>query len=269
MTIAKPYLLSFCLSLTAWLGLQAQEMQAGFGFVTSIRGTVKAQTPDGTKPTLKLHQSEKLDGMTLKTKAKAEVFLVLSNGVALALTENTQVEIKAFKQAPFGPQSSSFEYEPTISNLNIRVIEGTIGLSCDHISPLSNLKIEMQSGHLRVHSTTSVIAASSIGMNISAYEGTLTFYYPNGTEREFIAQPQSVRISEQSAARGIVTEQGTVDEKEIKARELADAVKFARSRVMYRNVPGKSEPQALLLVSNNYLDQAPARPYSFKQQPGP
>lgn len=269
MTSAKPYILSFCLSLTAWLGLQAQEMQPGMGFVTSIRGTVEAQTQSGAKPSLKLHHSEKLDGMILKTDKKSEVFLVLSNGVALALTENTHVEIEQFKQIPFGSQSSSFEYEPTISNLHIRIVEGTIGLSCDHISPLSSLKIEMQSGHLRVHSTTSVIAATSMGMNISAYEGTLTFYYPNDTEREFIAQPQSVRISEQSAARGIVTEESTVDEKEIKARNLADAVKFARSRVFYRSVPGQPEPQPLLLVSNNYLDQAPAPPYTFKQQPSP
>ncbi|NCG09363.1 MAG: hypothetical protein GWO81_07350 [Verrucomicrobia bacterium] len=265
MPFTKTHISLLCLSVTAWLGLQAQEMQTGFGFVTSIRGTVEAQTPDGAKPALKLHQSEKMDGMVIKTEANAEVFLVLSNGVALALTENTHIEIKAFKQIPFSPHSTSFEYEPTVSNLHIRIIEGRIGLSCVHISPLSNLKIEMHSGYLSVHSTTSVISVNSLGMNVSAYEGTLTFYYPNGTEREFIAQPQSVRISEQSAARGIVTEQGTVDGKEIKAQELANAVNFARKRVIYRSVPGVLEPQPLLLVSNNYLDQAPARPYSFKQ----
>jgi hypothetical protein len=264
MHLAKPHILLACLFLTAGLSLQAQVMQAGQGFVTSIRGSIKAQTPSGTKQKLKLHQSHHLDGLNLKTGADAEVFLVLSNGVALALTENTEVSIDTFQQIPFGPDSSSFEYEPTVSNLHIRVIEGTIGLSCEHISPLSTLKIEMHSGHLRVHSTTSVITVSERGMDVSAYEGTLTFYYPNGNEREFIAQPQSVRISEQSAARGIVTEQGTVDEKEIQARQLADAVKFSRSRVFYRSVFGNPEPQPRLLVSDEYLEQEPARPYSFK-----
>lgn len=239
-------------------------MQPGFGFVTSMRGSVEVRNEEGKKLTLGLHESHSVDRLTLETKKDGSLFLVLSNGVAIALSENTHIEIQNFRQIPFGPESDSLKHEPTISDLQIHLIKGTMGLSCVHISPLSNLKIAMNSGHLRVHSTTSVLSVNPLGMNISAYEGTLTFYYPDGEEREFIAHPQSVRISEQSAARGIVTESSTVDEKEVLARWLADAVSFARKRVMYRSVHGQAEPQALLLVSDDYLEQEPVRPYSFK-----
>ena len=258
------YTLYLLLALTATSVLCAQEMQPGFGFVTSMRGSVEVRNEEGKKLTLGLHESHSVDGLTLKTKEDGTLFLVLSNGVAIALTENTHIKIQNFRQIPFGPKSHSLEHEPTISNLQIYLIKGTMGLSCDHISPLSNLKIAMNSGHLRVHSTTSVLSINPLGMNISAYEGTLTFYYPDGEEREFIAHPQSVRISEQSAARGIVTESGTVNEKEVLARRLADAVSFARKRVIYRSVHAHTEPQALLLVSDDYLEHEPARPYSFK-----
>ncbi|MGB0289770.1 MAG: hypothetical protein ACPGH0_01015 [Opitutales bacterium] len=252
------------LALAATGVLCAQDMQPGFGFVTSIRGSVEVRNPEGKKLTLGLHESHSFDGLTLKTKKDGTLFLVLSNGVAIALAENTHIEIQTFRQIPFGPKSHSLKYEPTISDLQIHLIKGTMGLSCDHISPLSNLKIAMNSGYLRVHSTTSVLSINPLGMNISAYEGTLTFYYPDGKEREFIAHPQSVRISEQSAARGIVSESSTVDEKKVIARRLADAVSYARKRVIYRGVHGQAEPQALLLVSDDYLEQEPARPYSFK-----
>lgn len=257
--------LTFALVLTTAVLARGQTMQPGVGFITTISGSVMAQKENGAKLTLNLHESHHFDGLRIETGNEGRLFFVLSNGVAIALTENTQVEIKNFEQIPFGPDTDSFEYEPTISKLQINLIEGTIGLSCDHISPLSLLQIEMKSGYLRVHSTTSVLSINPLGMNIAAYEGTLTFYYPDGNEREFIAQPQSVRISEQSAARGIVTESGTVDEKEVFARRLADAVGFARKRVVYRSVKGEADPQPRLLVAENFLEKEPVRPYSFKQ----
>lgn len=254
-------LLLFC--FTAISALSAQTMQTGFGFVSSIRGTVGAFNKNDEPHKLALHENHPLDGIKIQTDHKGTLTLVLSNGVAIALYENSQIEFKTFKQIPFAHNTSSSEYEPTISELHIHLIQGTMGLSCDHISPLSNLKIQMQDGHLRVHSTTSVLTVNPLGMKVSAFKGTLTFYYPNGTEREFIAHPQSVRISQQSAARGIVTESGTVSSKAFTERRLADAVEFARSRTFYRSVPGKSDPQPLQRVPESYLEQTPVRPYSF------
>ena len=173
-------LLLFC--FTAISALSAQTMQTGFGFVSSIRGTVGAFNKNDEPHKLALHENHPLDGIKIQTDHKGTLTLVLSNGVAIALYENSQIEFKTFKQIPFAPNTSSSEYEPTISELHIHLIQGTMGLSCDHISPLSNLKIQMQDGHLRVHSTTSVLTVNPLGMKVSAFKGTLTFYYPNGTE---------------------------------------------------------------------------------------
>ncbi|CAI8279946.1 MAG: Uncharacterised protein [Opitutia bacterium UBA7350] len=251
-----------CLAATPLLC--AQTMQTGFGFVTSISGSVQAQSKDGQARNFSLHQNQALDGIKIESGPEDSLILVLSNGVALAITENTQVEFNTFKQIPFDPDSNTIQYEPTVSDLQIHLIQGTVALSCDHISPLSNLKIKMQDGHLRVHSTTSVLSVNPIGMQVSAYQGTLTYHYPNGTEREFIANPQSIRISQQSAIRGIVTESTNVDTQAHRHQNLAAAVDFARSRVIYRSVPDETFPQPHLLVPENYLAQKPVRPYSFK-----
>jgi hypothetical protein len=249
--------------------LQAQSMKPGLGFVTSASGKIEAFDQDGKKTKIKLHKTLNLDGLSLNTKNNGKVFLVLSNGVALALNENTQIIFKEFEQIPFPEGDNNFRHEPTISNLIIEVIDGTIGLTCDHLSPLSNLQVLMNSGHVRVHSTTSVISVNSLGMNISAFEGTLTFYYPDGKEREFIAQPETVRISDQSAARGIVTEGGTIEDKESEIKKLATDVKFARERVFFRAVKGSDVPEPIIIVPANYLETVPVRPFSFQDSPIP
>jgi hypothetical protein len=259
------FLLSVLVSASI-LDAQTTDMRPGVSFVTTLNGAVDVTDKNDKQIPLKLHSTLLLDAFKIKTGSRGSVFFSLSNNIAFAVTEDSELEILEFKQVPFDSSKEGNDFEPSISKLKIKLKRGSLALSCDHLSPLSVIEVISNSGLLRIHSTTSIIEADERSITISAFEGTCTYYFEENNERQFIAQPQSVKITTQSAKRNILASNDTIYLLDSTAGELAEAVKAARQRVLFKAVPLSEDPKPILLVKQDYYELDSARPYIFKDR---
>lgn len=70
-------------------------------------------------------------GTVIETKADSHNALVYSNGTGMFVDQNTRVEIDRFVQEPFKPQrnqTTDTQYEPSISQSNVFVSHGAVGV---------------------------------------------------------------------------------------------------------------------------------------------
>ena len=104
-----------------------------------------------------------------------------------------------------------------------------------------------------------------MGAHITACEGTITYYYPDGERREFIVEPQSIRISPQSAKLGKVTESMTLTSLPENIDQFAKATQKASQRVLFKAGWNGNPPRAVLLTAPAFFDQPVKRPYEFNE----
>ena len=209
------YLLSALLILTTLFilsPLQAEEMVKGSAIVTTRSGSTHAKNASGECIPTATHEILNPSGLTLSTIKDAHIFLTFSNGVALAMNEESVVECTDYIQRPFDKEDQARGLEPSVSNLKLRMLKGQIAVASNRLSPLSEIRIQLPKGELRLHKGCCLIRLNTTGLHITAYEGILTYYYPNSQSREFISAPKGIRISEQSMERLQVAENTSVEE---------------------------------------------------------
>ena len=265
----KSYYWLLTLVITLWsvrIASANSDWKNGSAFVTSQIGTLNYKDFNGAEISVHQHDFIEIGGATINTEKDSQLYLALTNGLAIGIGPQSKVQCITYKQQPYKIERQGTKYEPSTSILKIALESGTIALSCRHLSPLTEMRLILPIGELRLHRGTCVIRYTPSATNITAYEGMLTFYYPNGSEREFIAEPMSVRITPQSAKLGRIAEDETDEILEDNLLKLAQATEYAKNRVLFRvsnqgDVP--QIPQPTLVIHNSYYQQPSARPYEF------
>ena len=263
------YLYRILIPLTALLifyPVQAQKMFKGSAIVTSKIGYVSAVDASGKEVSTALHEIMHPAGLTLSTKKDARIFLTFSNGISLALNEASAVQCVHYFQLPFDKEDQALGLEPSVSNLKLSLIKGQIAVASNRISPLSNLRIQLPKGELRLHKGTCLINLDETGLHITAYDGNLTYYYPESESREFVSAPKGIRISDQSIQRQQIAEATTVESLKSTQTLLCQATQHASKRVNFQandstNLPAKP----VLIVRPQYFEQPSYRPYQFEE----
>ena len=102
-------------------------------------------------------------GTVIETKAKAHNAFVYSNGTGLFMEQNTRIKIDRFAQERFLPTSqnrSNPEAEPSQSQSNIVVNEGSIGICTNQLAPGSTMVyttpvavIDIRKGRVSIETT--------------------------------------------------------------------------------------------------------------------
>ena len=257
-----PLLILLCLCAPATL---SAEMIDGSAIVTSRSGSVSATNASGDRVSVNARNILQPTGLQLATQEDGRIFLTFSNGVAIALDAGTSIECREYTQRPFNKKEQSQGLEPSISKFLLKFSQGQIGIASNRLSPLSELRIEMPEGEIRFHKGTSLISYDSTGLHISAIEGSLTYYYPDGNSRVFISAPKSVRISDQSMARNQIAETTSSELLEAPAKQFCQAVQHASKRVLFEaNDATGLPPVPVLIVRPEYFEQPAKRPYQFK-----
>ncbi|MEM1222423.1 MAG: hypothetical protein AAGH40_06630 [Verrucomicrobiota bacterium] len=231
--------------------------------ITSMSGTIEHLEPDGKTSLLKPHDIIFTDDSSLTTLEDSHGFLVFSNGISLGIDSLSTIEVERYKQLPFAKNKESQRFEPSVSELKIRLNKGSLALVSDHLSPLSKFIIELPIGELRVHSASAYINYDETGVRVTAYSGSLTFYYPGGKGREFIAVPTSMRVSKESVALGRYAEKITVEEAPEAWNIFTSATENAGKRVFYRSGGNKATPVPVLIIPHGYFEQPESRPYQL------
>lgn len=265
----KSYYWLLTLVITLWgvrIASANTHWKNGSAFVTSQIGTLNYKDFNGAKISIQQHDFIDIGGATINTEKDSQLYLALTNGLAIGIGPQSKAQCITYKQQPYNIERQGTKYEPSTSILKIALESGTIALSCRHLSPSTEMRLILPIGELRLHRGTCVIRCTPSATNITAYEGMLTFYYPNGSEREFIAEPMSVRITPQSAKLGRIAEDETDEILEDNLLKLAQATEYAKNRVIFR-VSNQGDapqiPQPTLVIHNSYYQQPSARPYEF------
>jgi len=263
------YLCSALLILTTlfvFSPLKAQTMLKGSAIVTSRSGPAHAKDASGEDVSTAPHEILQPSGHTLSTIKDAYIFLTFSNGVALAMNEESVVQCTDYTQRPFDKEDQARGLEPSVSNLKLRMLEGQIAIASNRLSPLSELRIQLPKGELRLHKGCCLIRLNTTGLHITAYEGNLTYYYPNSQSREFVSAPKGIRISEQSMKRSQVAENTSVESLEAEQARFCKAAQHASKRVTFQaNESTKLPPEPVLIARPEYFQQSEFRPYLFKK----
>ena len=263
------YLRSALLILTTlfiFSPLKAQTMIKGSAIITSRSGSAHAKDASGERVSTASHEILLPSGLTLSTTKDAYIFLTFSNGVALAMNEESVVQCTDYTQRPFDKEDQARDLEPSVSNLKLRMIEGQIAIASNQLSPLSELRIQLPKGELRLHKGCCLIRLNTTGLHITAYEGNLIYYYPNSQSREFVSAPKGIRISEQSMERLQVAENTSVETLEAEQAHFCQAAQHASKRVTFlANESTKLPPEPVLIARPEYFQQPEFRPYLFKK----
>ena len=263
------YLRSALLILTTlfiFSPLKAQTMIKGSAIITSRSGSAHAKDASGERVSTASHEILLPSGLTLSTTKDAYTFLTFSNGVALAMNEESVVQCTDYTQRPFNKEDQARGLEPSISNLKLRMIEGQIAIASNRLSPLSELRIQLPKGELRLHKGCCLIRLNTTGLHITAYEGNLTYYYPNSQSREFVSTPKGIRISEQGMERSQVTENTSVESLKAEQALFCKAAQHASKRVTFQaNESTRLPPEPVLIARPEYFQQPEFRPYLFKK----
>jgi hypothetical protein len=174
------------------------------------------------------------------------------------------VQCDAYTQRPFDKEDQILGLEASVSNLKLHLIEGEIAVASNRLSPLSNLRIQLPKGELRLHKGTCLIRLDATGLHITAFEGNLTYYYPDGESREFVSAPKGIRISDQSIERLQVAEVTSAEWLELEQARFCHAAQHASKRVIFQaNEATKRPPEPILIVRPQYFQQTYLRPYQF------
>jgi hypothetical protein len=246
--------------------LKAQKMIKGSAIITSRSGSAHAKDASGERVSTASHEILLPSGLTLSTTKDAYIFLTFSNGVALAMNEESVVQCTDYTQRPFDKEDQARDLEPSVSNLKLRMIEGQIAIASNQLSPLSELRIQLPKGELRLHKGCCLIRLNTTGLHITAYEGNLIYYYPDSQSREFVSAPKGIRISEQSMERLQVAENTSVETLEVEQAHFCQAAQHASKRVTFQaNESTKLPPEPVLIARPEYFQQPEFRPYSFKK----
>jgi hypothetical protein len=241
-------------------------MIEGSAIVTSRSGSVSAIEASGEEVSIASREILHPVGLTLSTTEDARIFITFSNGIAVALNESSLVQCVDFTQRLFDKEDQALGLEPSVSNLKLRLIDGQIAVASNRLSPLSDLRVQLPKGELRLHKGTCLISLDSLGLHITAYDGNLTYYYPDSESREFVSAPKGIRISDQSSDRLQVAEAPIVESLEIEQVRFCQAAQHASKRVTFQaNDSTKLPPEPVLIVRPQYFQQPDLRPYQFEE----
>jgi hypothetical protein len=237
----------------------------GSAMVTSRMGKVSATDQKGEAVSVNARDTVLPSGLKLDTDDNGQIFLTFSNGVALGLDVSSSIECRQYTQRPFNQQELSRGLEPSISKLLLNFTRGQIAIASNRLSPLSELRIQLQQGEIRLHKGSCLISYEPTGLQITAFEGNLTYYYPGASAREFVSAPKSIRISPQSMSRKQVAESRSTESLTAEQLQLCKATQHASKRVLFEaNQDTMSPPIPFLITRPAYFEKPSMRPYQLK-----
>jgi hypothetical protein len=111
------------------------------------------------------------EGSIIETKGKATNALVYSNGTGIFFDPDTRIEIEKFVQEPFTPNRNDLEVEPSISQTDVLVARGTIGLCTSKLVAGSTMKYRTAFGSVSTQGGKVVVQAEPEVTKISMLDG--------------------------------------------------------------------------------------------------
>ena len=157
----------------ATVSLQAQSTRkspASRLYVASLDG--ESQINKGDKVEDMTNKSAyNAQGSIIETKPKATNALVYSNGTGIFFDPDTRIEVAKFVQEPFTPNRNDLEVEPSISQTDVLLARGTVGLCTSKLVAGSTMKYRTALGSVSIQGGKMVMEADADTTKVSMLEG--------------------------------------------------------------------------------------------------
>ncbi|MGJ8651632.1 MAG: FecR domain-containing protein [Opitutaceae bacterium] len=245
------------------LSAETIDTNDGIAMVTSIRGEVSITDTSGKTKSLDLHKSLTFADTHFLTAKNSHFFMGLSNGLGVGVDANTKVRVKNFTQTPYDKERINVGFEPSTSELIMELEYGALSIVSEGLSPRSQTNVRTPNGVIRVHAAHCRIEHNETGTIITSLKGNVSFDYPEANAREYISNMSAIRISDQSAKIGRITEKIEPKDISIRTQTFTKATEQASKRVLFRFPKGSKQVQAVLITHTDYYKQVPARPYEY------
>jgi hypothetical protein len=142
-------------------------------YVADTEGTPEISSGSGTSVLTKkgIYRGE---GTHIITQADSNASVVLSNGTGIYFDVRTRTGVRAFVQAPFRPNRTDMDEEPSISRTHLYIDSGVIGISTSRMAAGSSLLLETPQAAVEIHGRQVVIQAGDSGTTVSMFDGGAT-----------------------------------------------------------------------------------------------
>lgn len=113
-------------------------------------------------------------GTVIETKGNSHQAFVYSNGTGMYVDANTRVEVDRFVQEPFRPDRNSIETEPSISQSDVFVARGQVGICTGQLVSGSTMNYSTPHAGVNIRSGKLAIETSGDSSSIYVLEGDVT-----------------------------------------------------------------------------------------------
>lgn len=205
------------------------------------------------------------EGLVFLTGADSSAFFSFSSGVAIGLSSETELRHVRLKQRPFEPSREGFGFEPSVSHLAMNLMKGQIALAAPHLSPVSELIINLPVGTARLQRGVVLIRQTPSTLLIEVREGTLIYSQPFTDRREFLSAGTRLHLSTEEVSQKPVILQERFDLAGSGPGGFEAATRHARTRVLFiGNAENPAPPEAQRVARRYDTHRLSARPYQFK-----
>ena len=111
------------------------------------------------------------EGVILETQSHSSNTLVLSNGTGLSLSPDTSLQVTRFQQAPFSPNRTDLESEPSISQIQALLTRGSVGICTSKLLAGSTMSFKTRQADIIVHGGKLLLETDDTKTIVSLIEG--------------------------------------------------------------------------------------------------
>lgn len=171
-TLAKLLFVFFAV-VTVSIAQPAKGGPASKLYVVEVNGTATINNGKKIEPLI-AKATYDADDIVIETPPGSTCVVVLSNGTAISLSSDTQLEIRRFVQEPFSPDRIDLDLEPSVSQTIAFLTRGAVALSTSNLVPGSTMIFSSRHSSVAIRGRKVFIETDDTKMIVSLLDGAAT-----------------------------------------------------------------------------------------------
>lgn len=142
-------------------------------FVAELTGSSEVDTGERIEDLTErsVHNAE---GTVIETTPESQNAMVFSNSAGVFLDNDSRIEVRRFQQEPFLPNRTDLEVEPSISQQEVFVSRGAVGICPSRPVPGSTMRYSTNLGSINIRGGQMVVESDDHETRFSLISGDVT-----------------------------------------------------------------------------------------------